>query len=338
MREDRAKVKHRKRERRLRGPGLREHLEVAGLRLLASMLRLMPLEAASALTGTLFRLFGRFSDRNRRAAANIALALPELDAGARRGILSEQWDNLGRTAAESLLVDRIVATPWRLDLVLSPELERRLAEAGGLVVVSMHSANWEIPTLAIQRFRPVMGLYQRLTNPLVEPYVLKLRENIFNGGLLPKGREAAHEAMKWVREGNAVAMLVDQREGRGLDVTTFGQKTRANPFPAMVARRLAAPLIAGRCVRLPGCRFRLEAVEIPVTVTDDMQADVAAATQAVQDRFEIWIRERPGEWMWVQNRWPGGARAIRRHRDRPGELATEEAKGQFPPDVEGQDR
>jgi KDO2-lipid IV(A) lauroyltransferase len=71
----------------------------------------------------------------------------------------------------------------------------------------------------------------------------------------------------------------------------------------MAARRLGIPLLAGRAIRLPGSRFRLQVVEIEVPVTDDAKADVAAATQAITDQFDAWIRERPGEWMWVQDRW-----------------------------------
>lgn len=303
MRDEAGKVKRRRRRGRRGEVRLRDRLEYAGLRGIAFLLRLLPLEAASAFTGLLFRSLGPFSRRHRRGLRNVALAFPGLAPQARRRILSAQWDNLGRTAAESLMTDRIVAEPQRLDLVIEPQLQRRLESAGGFVVVSMHSANWEIPVLAIQSYRPVLGLYQRLSNPLVEGYILGLRRTIFDGGVLPKGSRSAHQAMRWVRDGNAAAMLVDQRESRGVDVVAFGQPTRANPFPAMLARRLAVPLVAGRCVRLPGCRFRLEAVEIPVPRGDDARADIRAVTQAVQDQFEAWIRERPGEWMWVQDRW-----------------------------------
>ena len=94
-------------------------------------------------------------------------------------------------------------------------------------------------------------------------------------GVFAKGTDTANRIMQWVRDGNAAAMLADQREGRGMRVTMFGMATLANPFPAIVARRLRrsarSPAVS---MRLPGGRFRMEAVEIPVPVTDDVQADV----------------------------------------------------------------
>jgi KDO2-lipid IV(A) lauroyltransferase len=309
MRDGAGKIKRKKRARRPGQVLLRDRIEYVLLRAFALLMRALPVEAVSALTGAGWRLFGPLTARHRRALRNLALAFPELDAMARAKIAADQWENLGRTFAESFMIDRILAEPERIALAISLELDRRLRIPGGQVMVSMHSANWEVAALPIRRYRTVAGLYQQITNPLVDAYVLKLRGQVFDGGLLPKGAVTVGRIMKWVRSGNAVAMLADNREARGIRVTMFGAATKANPFPAMVARRLGVPLIAGRVIRLPGCRFRVEAVEVPVAVTRDPQADVAAAIQAVQDVFEGWIRERPGEWMWVQERWRHRRRA-----------------------------
>jgi KDO2-lipid IV(A) lauroyltransferase len=130
-----------------------------------------------------------------------------------------------------------------------------------------------------------------------------LRRSVFDGALFTKGLKTPGQVMRWLRDGNGVGLVADGREARGIAVTAFGRPTLANPFPAMAARRLGIPLLAGRAIRLPGSRFRLQVVEIEVPVTDDAKADVRAATQALTDQFDAWIRERPGEWMWVQNRW-----------------------------------
>jgi KDO2-lipid IV(A) lauroyltransferase len=302
MREGGSKIK---RKRRVRRPGqvlVRDRIEYALLRAFVWIVRALPIETASSLTGAAWRVFGPFTRRHRRALGNLAVAFPEFDEAARRKIAADQWENLGCTFAESFVIDRIVADPRRIALAISPDLDRRLRTPGGLVVVSLHSANWEVAALPTRRYRRVAGLYQRLTNPLVDPYVLTQRSHVFDGGLFSKGAKTAGRVMRWVREGNAVAMLVDGRESRGIDLTMFGEPARANPFPAMVARRLGTPLVAGRVVRLPNTRFRVEAVEVAVPVTDDPQADVAVAMQAVLNTFEAWIRERPGEWMWVQDR------------------------------------
>lgn len=282
---------------------VRDRVEYALLRLVVLLIRALPVEMGPALMGKGWRLVGPLTPRQQRVLQNLALAFPASEDAERRRIAADQWENLGRTFAESMQIDRIIADPERVEFSISPALDQRVRPPGGLVIVSMHSANWEVSAFPIRRYRSVAGLYQRLENSLSDAFVAGLRTHVFDGGLFRKGAETPARIMQWVREGNAVAMLVDHRETRGVGVTMFGQPTLANPFPAIIARRLGVPLVAGRAVRLPGTRFRMEAIEIHVPVTDNSQADVKAATQAVQDCFEAWIRERPGEWMWVQDRW-----------------------------------
>ena len=62
--------------------------------------RALPLDTASALGGWLGRTIGRCLPSSRRAAANIHRAMPELGKPARRKIIRDMWDNLGRVTAE----------------------------------------------------------------------------------------------------------------------------------------------------------------------------------------------------------------------------------------------
>ena len=279
-------------------------LEYLGLRLAAAMIRALPIATSAAICGKIWRYAALFNVRHRRVLANLELALPGLEPAECKRIASAQWENLGRVFAETFQIDRIAADPDRVSLVLDPALEARLAEhEGGVSFVSAHMANWEVTGFAAMRLRNVAGLYQRLSNPVADRYLAGLRLNAFPGGVFSKGRRTPARIMRWVRAGNGSAMLGDTYERRGIEATFFGIETRVNPFPAMLARRMNVPLVAATTTRLSGSRFRVEAVQLAVPQTEDVTADVAAATQAVLDHFETAIRQRPEEWMWVLNVW-----------------------------------
>jgi Kdo2-lipid IVA lauroyltransferase/acyltransferase len=285
--------------------------EYAALRMALGVFRALPLDAASWLMGALWRRVGPWTHRHARVMRNLALAFPDAGPAERRAIAALQWENLGRTFAEGFQVDRILRDPSRIRMNDPAGLRERLARSGkGLMVVSLHTANWEVAAAALHGVFRVVGLYRRLRNPLSDRYVRALREHVFDGGLLSRAPDTPGRIMRWVRDGNAAAMLADQREEAGIRVAFFGRETTASPFPAMVARRLGVPLLAGRAIRVRGARFVLEGVEILVPRTDDPQADVAALTQAIQTQFERWIRERPEEWMWVHDRWRAPAREV----------------------------
>jgi KDO2-lipid IV(A) lauroyltransferase len=99
-------------------------------------------------------------------------------------------------------------------------------------------------------------------------------------------------------------MLVDQYYVRGVPVTFFGRKTRANPLIARLARNIECPIHGIRVVRHPGNRFQLhltEAIEPPRDA--EGKIDIERTMQAITDVVEGWIREHPEQWLWVHRRW-----------------------------------
>ncbi len=59
-----------------------------------------------------------------------------------------------------------------------------------------------------------------------------------------------------------------------------------------------------RAIRLGGARFRLELTE-PLELPRDAagKVDVEAATAILNRVVEGWVREHPGQWLWMHRRW-----------------------------------
>ena len=281
---------------------LRFRLELFFVRAAAGLSKALGVERASGLSGALWRRIAPWTARHARAHTNLARSMPQLSGAERDAVLNEMWDNLGRTFAEFFHLRALLAGK-RLGLE-NPEVFAALAARPGLVACAPHMGNWEtLGAYALQQGAQVAGIYKELSNPLVERYVFDLRAPFYPAGLLPKSALAARRLVRQAKAGGIVAFLADQRDTRGISSTFFGRPAPSTPFPAFVARSLDLPLCAMRVLRLPGCRFSLRVDEIPVPKTDDRDADVRAATAALQAKFEDYIREAPGQWMWAHKRW-----------------------------------
>ncbi|HVB90097.1 MAG TPA: lipid A biosynthesis acyltransferase [Beijerinckiaceae bacterium] len=281
----------------------RYRLEYLGFRMLEALLRALPVETASAWSGAAWRRLAPLSSRHARALAQLRRALPAATEQERETIAREMWENLGRTFAESFHLPEIVASD-RLVVADEAYWGARAAAEGGWVVCSAHVGNWEIAVAGLARYgRRTAGVYQKISNPLVDARVRAMRAFLYPGGLFPKDRAVAVKLVHRVRCGDALAILADLRDRTGVEVPFFGTPAPTTTFPAVIARRLGAPLFVGRVLRQPNVRFFLEMVEIPVPRTQDRDADVRAATLAVQRQLEDWIRADPGQWMWAHRRW-----------------------------------
>ena len=281
---------------------LRYRLEYVTFRALAAVATALPLDRASAVSGFLWRLFAPRLGRQKRALDNLALAMPETTEAERRRIALAMWDNLGRTFAEFFHVQQILAEQR---VAIEPLEKFEAIVAGGpFVVCTLHLGNWELASQAGLRFGlPLAGVYQRLTNPLVDGWLYEHRRPLYPGGLFDKSPATSRALIKLSRAGGYPAFVADLREGRGVAVPFFGRPASSNPFPALIARVAGIPLYAAAVVRTKGAHFvmRIEPVEVPRG--DDRDADVLATTAAVQARFEQFIRDNPEQWMWAHRRW-----------------------------------
>ena len=280
----------------------RERIEFAAFRLAAAAFAALPLETASALSGRCWRLVAPRLKRHRRALDNLALAYPQMSLAERERVALAMWDNLGRTFAEFFHMEQIIAE----DRIAFEPLERfeAIAAAGPCVLCGAHLGNWEILAYFGPRFGlPLAGVYQNLTNPLVDRWLREKRSPLYRGGLFGKSPATARALVRVAREGGYPAFLADQRTGHGIPAPFFGRPANSLTFPALIARTVGIPLYAGRVLRRPGVRFSIciEPVEVPRTA--DREADVRVATANLQAQIEQFVREAPEQWMWAHRRW-----------------------------------
>lgn len=264
---------------------------------------------ASNIGGWLARTIGPLLPVSRVADANLRLAMPELDAAARRRIVRGVWDNLGRTATEFAHVPelrRTAAGPgWEIEG--EAVLRAVVADGGPMILVSGHYGNWEVLPLAVAAFGIRMSsFYRPASNRLIDRMILDLRRAVVGEvPNFPKGVVGARAAVAHLRRGGPLGILVDQKLNDGIAVPFFGHDAMTAPAAAAMALRFRCPVIAGRVERLGPARFRLT-VEPVLALPDsgDRQADVLALTTEINRVLERWIRARPDHWLWLHRRWP----------------------------------
>ena len=289
----------------LLGPfGLWSRLEALGFWLLMRFMQALPLETATAFSAKLWQWIAPHLYRHKRALTHLQLAFPEKSRTECEAIATRMWGHLGATFAESFHLPQLAAEQARYEISATPEAADFMRHHHGLVMVSLHMGNWEINALAAHKMGiELAGAYQKIKNPLVDRMIQDMRLPYYPQGLFSKGHEAAKALLKVIRDGHAVALMADLREGRGLAVPFFGRLAPSNPFPAILARGRKVPLVAACTIRTGPGLYRIEVEVIPVPVTDDKEQDLLTITTNIQSCFEKMIRAHPDQWMWGHRRW-----------------------------------
>jgi KDO2-lipid IV(A) lauroyltransferase len=150
----------------------------------------------------------------------------------------------------------------------------------------------------------IASIARRLDNPYLERILYRTRTS--TGNLVIEKREGVRPILKALRDGQVLAILIDQNVAgeERVFVDFFGQPAATTPALGVFHLRTGAPLVPVFALPLPGGRYRLRygpRVEVPLS--GDRDDDVRRITQACTRVLEAQIREHPEYWLWMHRRW-----------------------------------
>jgi KDO2-lipid IV(A) lauroyltransferase len=277
---------------------------------LIGLLRRADPDRASDFCGAAARRLGPFLPAHRIGQANLRAAFPEKDAVWVEATLRDAWDNLGRVAGEYVHMariwdfDRDHPNAGRIQTDSEPLFDLLRTDGKPALCFAAHLANWELPAIAAAAHGMASAVVYRMpNNKAVAREIIRIRAPLM-GRLIRTRAQAAVEMAAALSAGEHLGMVVDQHFSRGVDVTFFGRRCKANPTLARLARRFDCPVVGVRVIRLPDRCFRIDGFgpyELPRAA--DGQIDVLGTTQMITTVIEGWVREHPGQYLWFHRRW-----------------------------------
>jgi len=260
----------------------------------------------------LLRRIGPRLRGHRTARSQLAAAFPEKPAVEIELILSDMWDNLARSGVEysklDLLWDHDLLHPRpghiEVDQASIDRYARALEDKRPILAFGAHLANWELPAIALAVGGREAAIPMR--TPKIRAWAEELIHIRARSGFtpIPSGPDTVAQIRAALNRGAFVGILVDQYQADGIEVAFFGRPCRMNPIFVRLARIFNAPIYGGRIIRLPDRRFRYEIVGPIEPVRDAAgKIEIAGTMQVIASIVEAWIRQHPGQWMWLHRLW-----------------------------------
>jgi Kdo2-lipid IVA lauroyltransferase/acyltransferase len=278
--------------------------EAALLFPLYGVFSVLPVDSASALGGWIGRRVGPFLPSHKIARQNLTRCFPEKSPAEIKKILTGMWDNLGRVMAEYSHLDTLWAT-GRIEFVGTEYADLLRDDGKPGLLMGGHLGNWEVGPIACAAFGVPLAVVYRIPNNLYVARLLAHARKAVSSHTFPKGPNGARLLFKHLHAGGHAGLLVDQKMNDGVPIPFFGRPAMTAPAIAQLGMRLDCPLVPLRSERLGGARFRVTLMP-PLTLprTGDSHADAVVLMTEFNRQLEIWVRERPEQWLWVHRRWP----------------------------------
>lgn len=266
---------------------------------------LMPLSVASFFGGMFLRFFGPLTPLNNKALKNLRYAFPEKAEEDLKRIVGDMWENLGRTLGEFPHIHAFFSCPHALTFEGLEHIDYLRQDDRPGLFFAAHLANWELNVSgALYSHLPILLVYRAANNPYIDAFIQRHREKAALVSYAPKGKIGARETLRVLKEGGNVGMLIDQRMSDGMALLFFGHKAWTASAFAHFSYKFKAPIVGCQVIRLKGPSFKI-VYEAPFFVeeTGDSEKDIEACMQKINLTLERWIRENPGQWLWLHNRW-----------------------------------
>ena len=288
---------------------MRRKLEYFAVLLLIRGLGLLPREPArwiGARIGALaFLALPRLQQVGYR---NLQIAFPNLAPAQRTALLHAEYRSLGWQLAEFCQMRKY--TPENTKAFIRYDgLDHYLAarDAGqGVLILTGHLGAWELSSF----YHSLMGypmsmVIRRLDNELVDQLVNGIRCQ--HGNKVVHKDDFARGLISAMRQGETVGILMDTNmtPPQGVFVDFFGT-------PACTASGMARVALKTGAAVLPGFLLWEESSQsyvlhfgqqLELIRSEDNEADIVANTALFTRVLEDYIRQYPGQWLWLHRRW-----------------------------------
>lgn len=224
--------------------------------------------------------------------------------------------NTGRYYADVIGMNRMNAREFlEHDLQLEglAYIHEARAAGHGVVVASAHYGN---PEFAMQGVAAAGVEMFAMVEPLEPPELGRLMRalrTVHGHSYEPVSFSTIKKAINWLRNGGAVAILIDRDiQKRGIELNFCGYPARFPTGAVDLALRTNAVLLPSWVRRLDHYKVRgTIGPPMPLIVTGNADEDRRVNTQRLLNLFEKELRKDPGQWAVLDRIWPGDVPARR---------------------------
>lgn len=237
---------------------------------------------------------------SRKSRENIRRIWPEISERSVRRIARRSSNNFGKTLIEIFSAQEFQKKISDTKLE-GPGVQQLIDDAKNnrpVILVSAHFGNFDVVRSVIsEQIKPVGALYRPLNDRRFNKYWEVALEGI-SKPIFPRDRKGLANMIMYLKGGNIIALLADQRVHTGELLRFFERPALTTLSPAQLANKYDASLFPVFSVREGNGTNHRVFICKPV-----QKEDPIVMMQKFNDLLQAFVIENPDLWFWAHNRW-----------------------------------
>ncbi len=170
-----------------------------------------------------------------------------------------------------------------------------------VVFISGHFSNFELMAMQIEKSGiNLAAIYRPLNNIFLNKKMEFIRKNYICRNQIKKGRSGTRQILSNLKEGNSIALMIDQRVTEGIKINFFGHLASTTTIPAQIIKKYKCDVVPIYIERRRKHFFKMY-VSQPIAINSDKsQEDISKHLNKILEKM---ITNNPEQWIWTHNRW-----------------------------------
>jgi KDO2-lipid IV(A) lauroyltransferase len=262
---------------------------------------ILGIKLSRKIFSSLFLLIGPIFKSKKIIKKNLNIFDPVMSDVAKNSIIKNMWKNFGMTFIEYIFLKNFKKQSSHVKVYGESNLSNLIKTEKPVIFISGHFANFELMSMEIRKKNIKLAtIYRPLNNFFLNPFMEFLRKNYVCENQIKKGINGVREAIKFIKDGHSIALMIDQRVSEGEQVNFFEKPARTTSLPAQLANKYNLGIIPVFIERINDNKFK---IEFQKEINSDDFKNKLELTKELNRVLEKMITKNPNQWIWTHDRW-----------------------------------
>ena len=282
---------------------LKYFFEYLFIQTLLILFKIIGYENASNFGEIVGKRLGPFFRKTETILKNIERANITSSINYKKLIIKNMWGNYGRILSEYPYMKKFKSNDFNKYIQIEGKeyLEEIKKNKKRVVFISGHFNNFELMAMQIEKAGiELAAIYRPLNNIFLNKIMEKIRINYICKNQIPKGKVGSRKLLEYFKNGNSIALMIDQRVSEGIKVNFFGELAATTSIPAQLAKKYNCEVVPIYIERFNKFYFKMT-VNKPIAFKEADSIESISLT--LNKILEKMILKKPDQWIWSHNRW-----------------------------------